>query len=403
MAHDRIRDDATKARHRRSRGRRPEIEGLETRLALATTAAASHALHAREAAPTLAGRISDQATGKGIGGVTVELIDDENRVVRTTKTGAGGRYKFVVPAQGTYVVHAVTPRRFVQSTPDLSNPDPAGAYLPPYGNNSWNYVTGNSDPTLGAVGPASWATIAPAGNQSFGSPINLGGPTVDLSRYVTVRYQDAVPSQAIDNGHQIQVQFPATGADTVTIAGASYNLAQFHFHGPSENTVDNRAYPMELHFVNQSASGAESVVAVFLQLGAHNPALDPILDAARADLARPDSASKSITSAIHFAGLLPANTQGWHYQGTLTTPPLSGPVRWFVYATPITLDFAQLQKYEQIAAGAGFLPNARPVQPRDGRRLNAVDYNVMLGSQSLAGLNFTMAQVASAPRKAARA
>jgi carbonic anhydrase len=129
------------------------------------------------------------------------------------------------------------------------------------------------------------------------------------------------------------------------------------------------------------------VLAVFFEVGAHNDALDPILKAATTSLTSPGS-STTIPDSIHLDGLLPSSLEGWYYQGSLTTPPLSLPVEFFVFATPITLDAAQLAQYESVANGAGFLPNARPIQPLDGRRLNELNYNVDFKDQSITGLNF---------------
>ncbi len=64
--------------------------------------------------------------------------------------------------------------------------------------------------------------------------------------------------------------------DTLTVGDASFNLAQFHFHSPSEHTVQGKHYPMEVHFVHQSSSGALAVIGVFIEDGAHNAAFDPI-------------------------------------------------------------------------------------------------------------------------------
>jgi carbonic anhydrase len=339
---------------------------------------------------TIQGRVINDSTSRGIAHIRVQLIDASGAVVRTTTTGAGGRYRFRVQENGPYVIREVAPRRFVQTSPTFVSTEPTGGFTPPFGNGSWNYSTGNSNPANGPVGPYSWDTIAPAGDLPFESPINLTGPTVDLSTVLSIHYNTAVPRQIVNNSHQIQVQFPAgSPGDSITVGGQDFNLAQFHYHDPSETTVDGRAFSLEEHFVNTSATGAETVVAVFLQLGAHNAALDPVLDAALTSLRTPNSTT-TITAPINFAGLLPTNTQGWFYQGTLTTPPLSGPINWFVYATPITLDFQQLSEYEQVAGASGFLPNARPVQPLDGRRLNEIDYDVNFQDQSIAGLDFAL-------------
>jgi carbonic anhydrase len=378
---------AASTEKRRRVGLSPGVESLETRVALSGTSLAQ----ARAALGTIQGQVLNQETGRGVGNVRVRLIDASGEVVRTAVTGPRGRYQFRIRENGAYVVREVTPRRFVQTSPTFANEEPEGGFIPPFGNASWNYTSNNSNPANGPVGPNSWNTIAPAGDLPFQSPVDLGGPTVDLSTVLSVRYNDAVPSRIVNNGRQIQVQFPAGNPNvSVIVGGREFGLAQFHYHDPAETTVDGRAFPLEQHFVNISATGGETVVAVFLQVGAHNDALDPILGAL-ASLRVPNTAT-TITQPISFAGLLPANTQGWFYEGSLTTPPLSGPINWFVFATPITLDSGQLAQYEQVAGASGFLPNARPVQPLNGRRLNEIDYDVDFQDQSVAGLDFALAR-----------
>jgi carbonic anhydrase len=160
-----------------------------------------------------------------------------------------------------------------------------------------------------------------------------------------------------------------------------------HFHDPSENHVSGKGYSMEEHFVNRNTSGAISVLGVFLRLGAYNPALQPILDA----IPRRPSPGLAKTP-INFAGLLPTSMQGWFFQGSLTSAPFTQPLNWFVFATPITLNSAQLKQYERVARASGFLPNARAIQPLDGRQVNEFNYNVDFQNRSIKGLNFTLAQ-----------
>lgn len=372
------------------RALRPHLDALEGRLVM-SSAASLHAAYANRSAElgTISGQVMDGTTGVGLRHVRLQLINAAGAVVERTATDAAGQYQFHVRQNGAYVVHEVTPRRYVQTTPAFGTAVPVGAFAPGFGNGSYNYSSTNTDPAAGPVGPAGWANIAPAGFEPFESPINLSGPTTDLARVLSVNYNNAVPKQLLNNGHQLQVQFTSTANDTITAAGQVYNLAQFHYHDPAETTVRRHANALEEHFVNLSASGAEAVVTVFLKVGAHNNALDPILNAAAASLTTPNSTVK-IPSQVSFAGLLPTSTRGWFYQGSLTTPPLSQPVYWYVFQQPITLDARQLQQYEQVAAGSNFLPNARPVQPLDGRRLNEVDYDVNFQNTSVVGMNFDL-------------
>lgn len=396
------RGDRVKARRRL----RPACESLEDRtVASASTvsagvapathkpAALRHSLHADQAARqssmgVIGGTVTNGANGRGMARIRVQLLDENGFVIRQALTNARGNYAFRVPANGAYVVREILPGRFVQTSPTFAYGAPTGSLLPGFGGSSWNYHTGNSNPTLGPVGVYFWDTISNGGDRPFQSPIDINVPPIDLSPFLSISYAGAVPSQIVNNGHELQVQFTASTADSVTVGGRPFQLAQFHFHDPSEHQVFHHGFTMEEHFVNQSADGALSVVAVFLQLGAHNDALQPILDAATAHLASSGSSTPG-TSPINFAGLIPSSLQGWFYQGSLTTPPMSQPVNFFVLSTPMTMDFQQLKQYEAIAGGSGFLPNNRPIQPLDGRQVNQFTYNVDFQGPSMVGLNFT--------------
>jgi len=375
----------------RRRELRPQVDALETRLAL-SSGASLHAASAHRVAElgTISGSVVDGSTGVALRHVRLQLLNGNGAVVQSTVTDAAGQYQFHVRQNGPYVVHEVTPRRYYQTTPTFPNVEPTGSFAPGFGNSSWTYAGDNTNPASGPVDPYAWDTIAPAGKLPFESPINITARPIDLSRVLTVNYNNSVPKQIINNGHQFQVQYPkGNTTDTISVGGVTSNLAQFHYHSPSETRVRGHAYALEEHFVNMSAAGGETVVTAFFRVGAHNNALDPILNTAFANLTATNSKATGAFQ-VDFAGLLPTDTRGWFYEGSLTTPPLSQPVNWFVYSTPVTLDAQQLAKYKLVASQAGFNPNARPVQPLDGRRLNEVDYDVNFQNTSVAGMNFDL-------------
>jgi carbonic anhydrase len=387
-------DGATRSRRKKAF---VSVERLEPRLAL------SGAQAAWNWARTITGAITNDATGRGLGGVGVELIGSNDQVVARTRTGPRGNYRFQVPHEGPYVLRAIAPRGFAQTSPTFSFSATTGSYATnpatgkPYDATNWSYHTGNNDPANGPVGPAAWSTIAAAGDKPFESPINITGAPIDLSPYLTINYADSVPSAIVNNGAQIQVQFPSTAGASITLDGETFQLSQFHYHDTAENQIDGYTYPMEEHFVNVSASGAVTAVAVFLQLGAHNAAIQPILDAATAHLTSPNS-STTLDAPVNFAGLLPGSLEGWFYAGSLTTPPLAQTVNFLVLSTPITLDYQQLMQYEKVAGDSGFLLNNRPIQPTDGRRMNQFTIDVDFQGQSLGGNNFSFARLPTSSR-----
>ena len=73
-----------------------------------------------------------------------------------------------------------------------------------------------------------------------------------------------------NTGHTIQVDYPE--ADSLTIAGESFPLLQYHFHSPSEHTLGGRRFPMEMHLVHKSAKGRLAVIGVFIEEGEPNAA-----------------------------------------------------------------------------------------------------------------------------------
>ncbi len=154
-----------------------------------------------------------------------------------------------------------------------------------------------------------------------------------------------------DNGHAVQVDTHATQAQ---IRGRHFSLAQFHFHAQSEHTIDGRHYPLEGHFVFKAQDGRLAVVGVMFQEGAANAAAQTIID----DLA----AHAATARDIDIEALMPKKHEYYHYLGSLTTPPLTENVEWYVLAAPVTMSKDQLGAFL-----ARYPHNNRKIQPLNGR------------------------------------
>ena len=161
----------------------------------------------------------------------------------------------------------------------------------------------------------------------------------------------------INNGHTIQINY--TEGDTLTIGDTNYELIQFHFHAPSEHTIHGKHYPMEVHFVHKSPSGALAVVGVFIEQGAHNKAFDPIWE----NLPKQKGVESHFEHvSVDVDSLLPHSHKSYRYDGSLTTPPCSEVVNWIVMQSPIQLSKEQIKTFTSIITG-----NNRPVQPLNHR------------------------------------
>jgi carbonic anhydrase len=157
-------------------------------------------------------------------------------------------------------------------------------------------------------------------------------------------------ASVVDNGHAIQVNVDKGGM--VTVDGVDYKLAQFHFHGKSEEQIDGKQYDLVAHMVHKSAFGNLLVVAVLFEEGkTANKTVQAVID----------SVGKS--TQMNPADLLPKNSNSYfHFMGSLTTPPCSENVKWYV------MKEVQSASKEQISALRKFYDhNYRPVQLLNGR------------------------------------
>ena len=208
----------------------------------------------------------------------------------------------------------------------------------------------------GDVGPANWGELSPdyalCADGSAQSPIDIRDASeLDL---VDIEFQYGESANKIfNNGHTIQVNVDAGSA--ILYNGITYDLLQFHFHSPSEHTIDGVAAPLEIHFVHQdSNSGNLAVVGILLTEGEdENGAYAAVFDHMPAQVGEPEAAGESIA----LAALLPEARAYYTYQGSLTTPPCSEIVRWLLLNSPVALSSAQVAAFRAIYDG-----NARPVQ-----------------------------------------
>lgn len=155
----------------------------------------------------------------------------------------------------------------------------------------------------------------------------------------------------VDNGHSIQV----IDKGRATIDGRQFELEQLHFHAKSEHTLAGKHFPIEAHFVHQAQDGRIAVIAIFLEAGKENQAFQTILT---------NLQTKKKNKDLPLEQLLPTNRSYYHYLGSLTTPPLSENVEWYVMQHPVSISSAQIKAFEK-----HYKANNRKTQPLHGRKI----------------------------------
>merc|ERR1712046_22142 len=102
--------------------------------------------------------------------------------------------------------------------------------------------------------------------------------------------------------------------------GTVYNLLQFHFHAPSENTINGNFFDLEAHLVHRSPHGESLVLAHFFNVGSQpNSYMREFWNDFPSQIGiRPEKVA--IESPYNL--LLPNMWQAYYtWMGSLTTPP----------------------------------------------------------------------------------
>jgi carbonic anhydrase len=215
----------------------------------------------------------------------------------------------------------------------------------------WSYEGETAPDKLGSLDTA--AATCSTGDQQ--SPIDITGAISARQPQLEFAWNKR-PDTIVNNGHTIQLSF--TEGNTLQVGDRSLGLAQLHFHHPSEHRVDGKGFAMEAHFVHTAAAGGLAVVGVFIVPGKANPAFNKIVATMPAEEGAPVRADPGIDPNR----MLPASRRYYHYEGSLTTPPCSQTVDWFVLAHHIEAAEADIVRFAKL-----YPMNARPVQKLDRR------------------------------------
>lgn len=211
------------------------------------------------------------------------------------------------------------------------------------------------------LGPKEWANLdekyrmcEEGLNQS---PINI--TDVIPAKLNPLTFEGSAKATTFENnGHTVQVNF--TSANSLAIENQKYYLKQIHFHTPSENQIDGNSYPMEAHLVHANSAGSLAVVGVLFEIGEDNIVLNKLLR----NLPENAGDKHRLKSEVLGYDILPSNQDYYRFNGSLTTPPCSEGVKWFVLKTPVGISRSQLADFDAVMP-----TNNRPLQDINARTI----------------------------------
>ena len=214
-----------------------------------------------------------------------------------------------------------------------------------------------------AEGPKHWAELSESysvcGNGKNQSPVNIQDTIESEFDTLTFNYRSNM-SNILHNGHTVMINIVPGSLFSDGIE--TFELKQFHFHTPSEHLIAGKSFPLEAHFVHTDDQGNLAVIAVLFEVGDENPAIKKLWST----LPKHSGDQHSLPGTAHdYLKLLPQKMDFYRYNGSLTTPPCSEGVRWFVFKQPVSVSKGQIDTFYKAIGHS----NNRPVQTLYGREI----------------------------------
>ncbi|KAF7466813.1 carbonic anhydrase 6 [Marmota monax] len=227
----------------------------------------------------------------------------------------------------------------------------------------WSYSEGGLEEDL-------WPQEYPACGGHRQSPIDLQHNKVRfnpaLKALNLTGYQEDRGDELtmINNGHTVQINLPPT-MRMMAPDGTEYVTKQMHYHwgggssevSGSEHTIDGIRHVIEIHVVHynakydsydiaKDASDGLAVLAAFVEVNeyAENTYYSTFISHL-ADIRYPGQ--RTILRGLDIQDMLPRDLYHYYtYEGSLTTPPCTENVHWFVLADSVKLSRSQVWKLE---------------------------------------------------------
>ena len=219
----------------------------------------------------------------------------------------------------------------------------------------------------GDTGPKYWGIEVETDSDCSGlkqSPINIIDSIASLNNFednpIEIFYEPkTILHKVKNNGHTVQFDFKK--GNSIEYKDDIYDLAQLHFHGDSEHTVNGERYPIEIHLVHKNDKEEITVLGMLGREGGEHQLFEffstflPIVK----------GENREIMQSIDLATIFNAKRSFYSYHGSLTTPPCTENVNWVMFSEPITLPSDVIARIKENMPTYNF----RNEQPLNGRTI----------------------------------
>lgn len=230
----------------------------------------------------------------------------------------------------------------------------------------------------GTKGPHAWPGTCTSGLAQ--SPINIVHSTLAPKDGnaalppLAIRYEDS-KVRLHNNGHVVELLYDA--GSVLSLGDEEYALEKVVFHAPAEHRMRDLRFPMEIQLVHSKIAKADAAEK--------SADADKSADAAIVSVLITEGKTASVLSGFwsklptevgqtvdldditfNIEDILPRKRTYIAYDGSLTAPPCTEGVHWFILNNFGHLSPAQISVYQELVGA-----NARPAQPLNDRAVVA--------------------------------
>lgn len=247
----------------------------------------------------------------------------------------------------------------------------------------FDYIEGS------AKGPKHWGELkkewSTCKDGKMQSPIDLWSQKVKVipnSGNPLKRSYKPQNATIMNRGHDIALRWEGD-AGSININGIDFYLQQFHWHSPSEHTINGRRYNLEMHMVHSSrqpnGNNKIAVVSFLFKIGFPDPLISKL---AKHILPLVEEDQEKNLEVIDPSEINMGGKNYYRYIGSLTTPPCSEGVIWTINQKIRTVSWDQVKLLRE-AVHESAESNARPEQPLNGREIQFYGSNTINKSHNL--------------------
>lgn len=233
-----------------------------------------------------------------------------------------------------------------------------GATLATAQSAQWDYT--------GSHGPLNWGKLDPANKAcsdgKMQSPIDIRKARLNTALQPIEFHYIAGGATMVNTGHGVELLVHK--GSYIVANGVRYDLQKVTFHHPSEDAVNGKLTDMDAQLLHQSADGKFAIIVSRMNLDESHP--NAMLAALWEHLPTRPGQTEEIKDMINARGLLPNDPGYWTYTGSLTEPPCTEGVQWFVMEKNVGINRAQLRAFAAL-----YRFNSRPLQNRNDRKIEA--------------------------------